>query len=78
MQTRKATQVPKFFWTLVDDWMKTGFDEVLLKAPTARFWGFVRRTLRVYVGGGGGGAKVLSSKPAKTPAVIPKTWVNSM
>ncbi|CAE7205449.1 SAMS2 [Symbiodinium sp. KB8] len=36
----KATQVPKFFWTLVDDWMKTGFDEVLLKAlstePTER------------------------------------------
>ncbi|CAE7695868.1 SAMS2 [Symbiodinium sp. CCMP2456] len=36
----KATQVPKFFWTLVDDWMTTGFDEVLLKAlstePTER------------------------------------------
>ncbi|CAE7198366.1 SAMS2 [Symbiodinium sp. CCMP2592] len=28
----QATKVPKFFWTLIDDWMKTGFDEVLLKA----------------------------------------------
>eukprot|EP00439_Symbiodinium_sp_Y106_P016895 s1912_g2.t1 len=27
----KATKVPKFFWTLVDDWMKTGFDEVIRK-----------------------------------------------
>ena len=28
----QATRVPKFFWTVVDDWMETGFDEVLLKA----------------------------------------------
>jgi len=32
----KATKVPKFFWTLVDDWMKTGFDEVLLKALSTK------------------------------------------